>query len=144
MLFSNQIAYFRKKRGLTQADIREKLYESTGKRFRQGTISFWENGKTVPSVSIMQALSQILGVSSEQLYEDEVTDATEDGIEKLSCHEFVAIAEESDDIFDSDPEKAYELLRDGYDKMFKQLETVQSDQERMQQTLRSLKDLMNL
>lgn len=144
MLFTNQIAYFRKKRGLTQADIREKLYELTGKRFRQGTISFWENGKTVPSMSIMQALSQILGVSSEQLYEEEAVELAEEDTQTLSYEEFMAIVNESDGLLEINSEKAYQVLRSGYEKMYKQLESVQSDHEKVQQTLRNLKDLMNL
>ena len=126
MVFSNQIAYFRKKRGLTQADIREELYQVTGKKFRQGTISFWENGKTVPSMTIMNALCQILGVSSEQLYEEELIEATEENIQKLAHDEFQSIVNECDQLFETNPERAYELLRDRYEKMHKQLGVVQS------------------
>ena len=143
MLFSNQIAYFRKKRGLTQADIREKLYQLTGKKFRQGTISFWENGKTVPSVSILNALAQILGVSSEQLYEEEVSVVTEK-VESPDYSEFRTIAEEADELFDINKERAYEQLREAYDRMYQQLDVAQSERDRMRQTLRGLKELMNL
>lgn len=56
------IATLRKEQGLTQEQLAEKLGVSNR------SVSRWENGKTLPDFSIMQALSDVLGVSLAELF----------------------------------------------------------------------------
>lgn len=72
----NNIAFYRKKKRLTQEDVREEFFKRTGKKFTQGTISSWENGKTAPDINILHVLASILEVNVNSLYEssEEETD----------------------------------------------------------------------
>lgn len=49
----------RKKEGLTQAGLADKIEAETGKRPEQNTISNWENGKSFPGIDTIFALSRI-------------------------------------------------------------------------------------
>ena len=60
------IADLRKKQGLTQ----EQLGEKVGVGFR--SVSKWECGKTLPDIGIVNELSKILGISSDELLSGEL------------------------------------------------------------------------
>ncbi|MBQ8885012.1 MAG: helix-turn-helix transcriptional regulator [Clostridia bacterium] len=53
----------RKKKGLTQAALAEKLNR------KQSVVSSWENGNATPDIFIVSALSAALGVSIETVVE---------------------------------------------------------------------------
>ena len=60
------IAELRRKQGLTQ----EQLGEKVGVGFR--SVSKWECGKTLPDIGIVNELSKILGISSDELLSGEL------------------------------------------------------------------------
>ena len=60
------IADLRRKQGLTQ----EQLGEKVGVGFR--SVSKWECGKTLPDIGIINDLSKILGISSDELLSGEL------------------------------------------------------------------------
>lgn len=60
------IASLRKKQGLTQQDLGDKV----GVGFR--AVSKWERGLTLPDISIINELSKILGISSDELLSGEL------------------------------------------------------------------------
>ena len=62
------IAERRKSLGMTQMQLAEKLYIS------DKAVSKWETGKSIPDVSIMLALSNILGISVQELLMGEKID----------------------------------------------------------------------
>jgi len=55
------IRSLREKKGLTQADLAEKLFVS------DKTVSKWENGKGYPDMSLLEPLAAVLGVSVAEL-----------------------------------------------------------------------------
>ncbi len=57
----NRIQYYRKRAGLSQEELGERLYVS-----RQ-TVSQWETGQTVPSVDNLTRLRELFGVSVDEL-----------------------------------------------------------------------------
>ena len=61
------IADLRKKNGLTQQELGDKV----GVGFR--AVSKWERGITLPDISIINELSDILGISSNELLAGKVT-----------------------------------------------------------------------
>lgn len=61
------IAQLRKNKGLTQRE----LGEMVGVGFR--AVSKWENGLTCPDISIINELSEILGISADELLKGEVS-----------------------------------------------------------------------
>jgi len=60
MLHDN-IKYYRKKLGLTQVELAEKLNVS------QSTITSWENGNRRPDLDFLPVLAQIFGISVDEL-----------------------------------------------------------------------------
>ena len=60
MLHDN-IKYYRKKLGLTQVELAEKLNVS------QSTITSWENGNRRPDLDFLPVLAQIFGISVDDL-----------------------------------------------------------------------------
>ena len=61
------IADLRKKNGLTQQELGDKV----GVGFR--AVSKWERGITLPDITIINELSKILGISSNELLDGKVT-----------------------------------------------------------------------
>ena len=59
------IARSRKEKKLTQAELGEKLNVS------YKAVSKWENGRSMPDISIMQELCNILGISLNELFAGE-------------------------------------------------------------------------
>ena len=56
-----QIAILRKSRGITQEELAQRLSVSPQ------AVSKWENGHTMPEVSILVELSEILGVTIDEI-----------------------------------------------------------------------------
>ena len=71
------IAERRKSLGMTQMQLAEKLYIS------DRAVSKWETGKSMPDVSIMLALSNILGISVQELLMGETNNMNEKNNEKV-------------------------------------------------------------
>ena len=63
-LFGNRIAEARKKNGMTQKDLAERL-DVTDK-----AVSKWECGKGFPEITLLPKLSRILGIKPEELLSD--------------------------------------------------------------------------
>ena len=64
MSIGEKIQYYRKKAGLSQEELGQKLFVS-----RQ-TVSQWEQDKTVPTVDNLVLLKKVLGVSTDDLLDD--------------------------------------------------------------------------
>ena len=60
------IAKLRKEKGLTQDELGEKL-SINGK-----TVSKWETGRTLPDISLLKSISDILGITVTELLTGEV------------------------------------------------------------------------
>lgn len=69
MTLDKKLACLRKKQGLSQADVSEKLDIS-----RQA-VSRWENGAATPSIENLQCLSKLYHVSLEYLLDDTADEA---------------------------------------------------------------------
>ena len=69
MAFSRNLRYLRKKYGLSQEELAEKLgYKSFT------TIQKWESGVSEPSVSIVKDLSSLFDVSMDELINNDIND----------------------------------------------------------------------
>ena len=64
--FGERISALRKKQGLTQLQLAEKLNVSNK------TISRWETGEGYPDIAVLSALAQHLHVTVDELLADEV------------------------------------------------------------------------
>ena len=81
------IAQLRKRQGLTQAQLAERL-GCTDK-----SVSRWENGRTMPDVSLFQPLCEILGTSIEELFQGQsVSDRPTEMPKKTICKRLWRIA----------------------------------------------------
>ena len=60
-MLNDNIKYYRKKLGLTQVELAEKLNVS------QSTITSWENGNRRPDLDFLPVLAQIFGISVDDL-----------------------------------------------------------------------------
>lgn len=58
----NRIAYFRNARGMTQAQLADKL------DVNQATVSTWEHGKSGPAKKYVPRICAILGVREDELF----------------------------------------------------------------------------
>lgn len=74
MQLSEKLTYFRKQKGLTQANLAEALHVS-----RQA-ISRWEVGTAVPSTDNLKVLSTLYGVSVDDLLNDSADDVCKDAV----------------------------------------------------------------
>lgn len=72
----NLIAYCRKEKGLTQADLAEQLGVS------DRAVSKWETGRSLPDADNMLELSGILGITVDELLKGEKTD--EGGFDQMA------------------------------------------------------------
>lgn len=61
--FGKRLVKERKKAGLTQARLADKIEAETEKRPEQNTISNWENGETTPNIETLKLLSKLFDVS---------------------------------------------------------------------------------
>ena len=61
-MFKENLKKLRTSRGLSQVDLAEAI------GVVQGTIYFWENGKTEPKASIIKDMAQLYGVRSEDIF----------------------------------------------------------------------------
>nr|WP_317325245.1 helix-turn-helix transcriptional regulator [uncultured Flavonifractor sp.] len=88
MTLDKKLACLRKKQGLSQADVSEKLDIS-----RQA-VSRWENGVAIPSIENLRYLSKLYHVSLEYLLDDtadetekiEISDHRERDVDNLSSN----------------------------------------------------------
>ena len=76
MEFNEKLQELRKRRGLTQDELAEKLFVS------RTAISKWDSGRGYPNIDSLKALSKFFSVSLDDL---------------LSCDEILAIAEETNE-----------------------------------------------
>ena len=70
------IAKLRKEKGLTQQELGEKV--NVGSR----AVSKWERGLTLPDISIINELSKILGITSDELLKGELDNSKEKSTNK--------------------------------------------------------------
>ncbi|MBR2334170.1 MAG: helix-turn-helix transcriptional regulator [Clostridia bacterium] len=93
-----KIKSLRKSRGISQ----EVLGEYLGVSYQ--AVSKWENGNTLPDVTMIPALAFFFGVSTDELFDYNVYEVEKE-VEKI-CHQ-------SWEYRDSNPQKAEKILRDG-------------------------------
>ncbi|WP_255697886.1 helix-turn-helix domain-containing protein [Fulvivirga ligni] len=141
----NKIAFFRKKKGLTQHDLRNEVYKRIGKKFRQGTISSWENGKTAPDMDVLNVLASILEVNVDELYEKQnnseasyVTSIKDILLYKKALNE---IQSEFDS--GSEPE-AFMNLRELAEEILDNLNDVVNQHEKVITQLKAVREIMRL
>ena len=65
-VFANRLVNLRKKKGYTQAELAEKLNVSNK------TVSRWETAEGYPDISLLKPLSELLGVTCDELLSDEL------------------------------------------------------------------------
>ena len=79
------IADLRKKQGLTQQELGDKV----GVGFR--AVSKWERGITLPDITIINEVSRILGISSDELLAGELKEKEEE-IHEIENHKKISIS----------------------------------------------------
>lgn len=67
-IFAHNFKKYRKKRGISQKEFAEKLYESAGKKITLSSVSNYETGLHMPSPQILPAIADILEVSIDALF----------------------------------------------------------------------------
>lgn len=67
----NNIAFYRKKAGLSQTEVKEKLCLSS-----TGTVSQWETGSRNPSVELLPKLASVLGCTIDDLFRKDEANVT--------------------------------------------------------------------
>ncbi|MBL6445400.1 helix-turn-helix transcriptional regulator [Fulvivirga sp. 29W222] len=141
---NNKFAYYRKKRGLTQFDVLAEIQRVTGKKFRQGTISSWENGKTVPSMQILQILAGVLEVQIDDLYEKpEKADRNSITLPPISTlqHQIDSTQEQYDT---GEMDEAYLRLKAISEDMLERLSQISHEYEKLKGKLKTAQDVLNL
>lgn len=129
---------------LTQFDVLAELHKRTGKRFRQGTMSSWETGKTVPDMEILHALASIFDVKVDDLYETKEEKKPE-LINSSTLSVFQSRISQIDKIFEKGREKeAYQELKKVSEEMLEKFTNVSDEYHRMKHKLQALQDVMNL
>ena len=88
--FGKLLIILRKKNGLSQKELAERLSVSTS------AVSKWENGKNLPDMMIISSIADILQVSCDELHNPEKT------LEKLTDPEFQKKDVEEGDKEDTD------------------------------------------
>lgn len=63
-MFGDKIKKLRETKGMTQSDLAKKLNIS------DKTVSSWENGTRLPRMGMVESISEILGVSKSDLFEN--------------------------------------------------------------------------
>ncbi|ELR72999.1 hypothetical protein C900_00501 [Fulvivirga imtechensis AK7] len=139
----NKIAFFRKRRGFTQDDIRQEIYKRTGKKFTQGTISSWENGNTAPDMNILNILASILDVSVNAFYEPDQED--EDIINRAELARFEQDLREAKLMFSRDQTKeAFTRLETLSGEMLEKLSTLSTSYEKMKVQVKAVREIMKI
>ena len=69
MLISHNVAVYRKRAGMSQEDLAERLHVS-----RQ-TISKWETGQSAPDPETVVQLARLFGITTDQLLTEEAPHA---------------------------------------------------------------------
>ena len=64
-IIADNIVLLRKEKGLTQAQLAEKL------NYSDKAVSKWERGESLPDVDVLKSLAEILGVSVDYLLESD-------------------------------------------------------------------------
>lgn len=77
-MWPNKLLLYRKKYGLSQKEVLERLEELTGKRSRAASYSDWESGKSKPQGKTLQALANLYKVEVSAIETDDIeTDISE-------------------------------------------------------------------
>lgn len=140
----NKFAHFRKKLRLTQFDVLAEIQKRTGKRFRQGTISSWETGKTVPDMEVLRALASIYNVKVDDLYEQQEQEKPE-LISSITLSVFQSSINQIHQSFEKgNTEEAYLQLKEVSDDMLTQLAKISDEYHRMKNKIQTLQDVINL
>ncbi|UII23312.1 helix-turn-helix domain-containing protein [Fulvivirga ligni] len=125
--------------------MRNEVYKRIGKKFRQGTISSWENGKTAPDMDVLNVLASILEVNVDELYEKQnnseasyVTSIKDILLYKKALNE---IQSEFDS--GSEPE-AFMNLRELAEEILDNLNDVVNQHEKVITQLKAVREIMRL
>ena len=65
-IIAQNLAFFRKEKGLTQAELAEKL------NYSDKAVSRWEHGDTLPDINILYSLCEFYGITMDILLDDEM------------------------------------------------------------------------
>lgn len=87
MIIANKILYLRKKHGLTQEDLADKLNVS-----RQ-SISKWESASSIPDIEKIMALSDLFSVSTDYLLKDTIEYPENEHVLKTTNENLISIEE---------------------------------------------------
>ncbi len=71
LVISQNIVYLRKKNGMTQSTLAEKL------NYSDKAISKWERGESAPDITVLKAIADIFGVTVDYLIESDHPDTDE-------------------------------------------------------------------
>ncbi|MGX8851057.1 helix-turn-helix domain-containing protein [Amedibacillus sp. YH-ame10] len=91
LIFANKVMELRKKQGLTQQQLADRLHVTNK------AISRWETGEGFPDIMLLKPLSEALGISCDELLSEHVsyTDIKKSDIQKYniwsSCIIFVVL-----------------------------------------------------
>jgi len=139
---NNKISYFRKKRGLTQTDLRDKIYQMTGRKVRQATISGWEKGIATPaSQEVLAALATILFVKVEDLYEKGVLQE-DNTFYDSEVKSFEEILQQVEILWKKHPDKAHNLLKINYTKLLDKLISLSESNQKLKAKFNSMSELL--
>ena len=140
----NKIAFYRKRRGLTQEDVREEFFKRTGKKFTQGTISSWENGKTAPDINILNILASILDVNVNDLYEssDQENDQLVTRNELIRYEEALHQAKQL--VKQDKKEEALDQLQELSISMLEKLKILATSYEKLKVREKAVKEIMRI
>jgi transcriptional regulator with XRE-family HTH domain len=78
VIFADNFKKYRKKKGISQKEFAQKLYEIAGKQLTLTSISNYETGLYMPPAQVLPAIADILKVSIDALFETEETTAVID------------------------------------------------------------------
>lgn len=139
---TNKIAYYRKKLGLTQTELRDRIFQSTGKQYRQATISAWEKGNSAPSVKMIQELAKILHVQVDDLYEKSTLADDSDIVYHQDLKAFEQVLEDAEKLFDKDPKKAFHSVKEQYLELVDKVGQLSDSNARLKATINGISEMI--
>lgn len=139
---TNKIAYYRKKLGLTQTELRDRIFQATGKSYRQATISAWEQGNSAPSVKVIQELAKILHVHVDDLYEKSTLADDSDIVYHQDLRAFEKVLEDAEKLLDKDPKEAFYTVKEQYLELINKIGQLSDSNARMKATLNGITEMI--
>ena len=127
---------------MTQADLRDKLYKVTGKKYRQATISSWEMGNSAPPIAILTVVAEILQVTINDLYEKDILQK-EDVIYLQDLKRFEETLLKARALLEDNPREAFHLLEERYNELIGKIRLLSDSNARLKLKFNDLNLLLN-